>query len=133
MQQHGEFRDCSGPPRCVSTQAEDPERKVKPLRYAGSAEAAREKLVAHIRDQERTEIVTNSDCYLHATYTSALMRFTDDVELWFCNEPGKVEVRSSSRIGYYDFGVNRERVEALRDALAVDVETPIGTQDRPAQ
>jgi len=133
MQQHGEFGPCSGPPRCVSSQAEDPERKVKPLRYAGSAEAAREKLVAHIREQRRTEIVTNSDCYVHATYTTAIMRYTDDVELWFCNDPGKVAVRSSSRIGYYDFGTNRERVEALRQALAVDVEAPIGAQRRAAQ
>lgn len=133
MQQHGQLGDCSGPPRCVSSQAADPERRVKPLRYAGSAEAARESLVAHIRDQPRTEIVTNSDCYVHATYTSAIMGYTDDVELWFCNEPGKVELRSSSRIGYYDFGVNRERVDMLRDALAVDVEAPIGAQDGRAQ
>ena len=63
---------------------------------------------------------------MHATYTSAIMGYTDDVELWFCNEPGKVEVRSSSRVGYYDFNVNRERVERLRQALAVDVEAPIG-------
>ncbi|WP_420428258.1 DUF1499 domain-containing protein [Algiphilus sp.] len=133
MQQHGELGDCSGPPRCVSSQAADAERKVKPLRYAGSAAAARETLVAHITAQPRTEIVTNSACYVHATYTSAVMGYTDDVELWFCNEPGKVEVRSSSRIGYYDFDVNRERVERLREALAVDVEAPIGAQGGSSQ
>ena len=43
--------------------------------------------------------------------------YTDDLELLWLPEHKRVEVRSSSRIGYYDFGVNRERVEALRARL----------------
>lgn len=129
LQSGGELADCDGPPRCVSTQASDPERRIEPLRYAGSARDAREKLVAHIEAQPRTEIVTHSDCYVHATYTTSIMRYTDDVELWFCDTPGEVQLRSASRIGYYDFGVNRERAEALRKALAVDIYKPL--QRRP--
>lgn len=125
LQSGGELADCDGPPRCVSSQASDPERRVEPLRYTGSARAAREKLVAHIKAQPRTEIVTNSDCYVHATYTSSLMSFTDDVELWFCDQPGVVQLRSASRIGYYDFEVNRERAESLREALKVDIYKPL--------
>ncbi|WP_198022041.1 DUF1499 domain-containing protein [Algiphilus aromaticivorans] len=129
QQSGGDLADCDGPPRCVSSQAGDPERRVEPLRYSGSARAAREKAVAHIKAQPRTEIVTNSDCYVHATYTSSIMRYTDDVELWFCDEPGIVQLRSASRIGYYDFGANRERVEDLREALKVDIYKPL--QRRP--
>jgi uncharacterized protein (DUF1499 family) len=125
LQSGGELADCGGAPHCVSSQASDPERRVEPLRYSGSARAAREKLVAHIEAQPRTEIVTNSDCYVHATYTSSIMGFTDDVELWFCDQPGIVQLRSASRAGYYDFGVNRERVEQLREALTVDIYKPL--------
>lgn len=125
LQSGGELADCDGPPHCVSSQASDPERRVEPLRYSGSARSARQKLVAHIEAQERTEIVTNSDCYVHATYTSSIMRYTDDVELWFCDEPGIVQLRSASRVGYFDFGANRERVGALRNALTVDVYKPL--------
>ena len=53
------------------------------------------------------------------------MGFTDDVELWFCDQPGIVQLRSASRAGYYDFGVNRERVEQLREALTVDIYKPL--------
>lgn len=129
LQSGGELADCDGPPRCISSQASDPERRVEPLSYAGSARAVRQKLVAHIEAQPRTEIVTNSDCYVHATYTSSIMRYTDDVELWLCDEPGIVQLRSASRVGYYDFGANRERVENLRQALTVDVYKPL--QRRP--
>lgn len=125
LQSGGELAGCDGPPRCVSTEASDPDRRIEPLRYSGSARDARARLVAHIEAQPRTEIVTHSDCYVHATYTTALLRYTDDVELWFCDAPGVVKLRSASRIGYYDFQVNRERAAALREALAVDVYKPL--------
>lgn len=125
LQDNDRFADCSGPPRCVSSQAEDQDRYIAPLRYAGSAREAREQLLAHIDAQPGTEIVTGSSCYVHATYTTTLMRYVDDVELLFCRRTGFVDVRSSSRIGYYDFGTNRARVETLRAVLTPDVNRPL--------
>jgi uncharacterized protein (DUF1499 family) len=46
------------------------------------------------------------------------MKFVDDLELWFDPVNQTVQVRSASRVGRKDFGVNRQRVEALRSGLA---------------
>ena len=54
---------------------------------------------------------------MHAESTSALMGYVDDLELALGAAGDRIEVRSASRIGYGDGGVNRERVEALRAAL----------------
>ncbi len=67
----------------------------------------------------RTHLVTRSPDYLGAEYESALLGFVDDVEFYF--EPGskQVQVRSASRVGYSDFGVNRARIEDIRRKLLV--------------
>ena len=61
-------------------------------------------------------IISQEDNYLHATFTSKLFRFVDDVELLLDGD--KVHVRSVSRVGYSDLGANRKRVEAIRAALS---------------
>ena len=63
----------------------------------------------------RTRIISSDSHYLHAEFRSRLLRYVDDVEF---HDDGKVlHVRSASRLGRRDFGVNRARVEALRRAL----------------
>jgi uncharacterized protein (DUF1499 family) len=69
---------------------------------------------------KRVRIVTAEECYLHAEFTSALFRFVDDVEFLLDDGTKTIHVRSASRVGYSDLGVNRRRVEAIRyrfDAL----------------
>lgn len=56
--------------------------------------------------------------YLYAEFRSRIMRFVDDVEFALDATRGVFHVRSASRVGVRDFGVNRARVEALRGALA---------------
>lgn len=65
----------------------------------------------------RTRVVATTDDYLHVEFTSALLRFVDDVEFRVDVDAGVIHVRSASRVGRYDFGVNRRRVEAIRDAF----------------
>jgi uncharacterized protein (DUF1499 family) len=63
-------------------------------------------------------VVESSDSYLRAEFTSPMLRFVDDTEFWFDAANQRVEVRSASHLGRKDFGVNRGRVEALRDKLS---------------
>ncbi|HOW77583.1 MAG TPA: DUF1499 domain-containing protein [Candidatus Competibacteraceae bacterium] len=56
---------------------------------------------------------TGRNQYLHVEFRSAVFGFVDDMEFYF-SPPGTIQVRSASRTGYSDFGVNRERVETLR-------------------
>lgn len=62
--------------------------------------------------QPRTTIVTEAHNYLHVEFRSAILRFVDDVE--FLVNDAAIQVRSASRVGYSDFGVNRKRIETLR-------------------
>ncbi|HEY7240304.1 MAG TPA: DUF1499 domain-containing protein [Burkholderiales bacterium] len=105
---NGRLAPCKRSPNCVSSQAEtsDREHYIAPIR--GSIRAARDAIKA----LPRTTIVEEKENYLYAEFRTRLMRYVDDVELYF---DGKVlQVRSCSRLGRRDFGVNRERVEELR-------------------
>jgi uncharacterized protein (DUF1499 family) len=66
----------------------------------------------------RTQIVAESANYLHAECSSAVFGFVDDLELHLRPKSGLIAVRSASRLGYRDFGVNRKRIEKLRAVLA---------------
>jgi uncharacterized protein (DUF1499 family) len=105
---------CPKSPNCVSSLSEDKSHQVEPLTYNTTLEEARERLISVVNSMNRSEIVTVENNYLHATFTSFLCRFVDDVEFSF--EAGKklIDVRSASRTGYYDLGVNRTRVEEIR-------------------
>ena len=98
-------------PNCVSSRADSADRRhrIEPL---AATLAHVEAAMASI---PRAELTTREDGYLHYVVTTALARFKDDLE--FEIEGDVVHVRSASRVGYGDLGVNRRRVEAVRAAL----------------
>ena len=108
----GQLPPCPTSPNCVSSQAEAVEQQVEPLRYQGAA-AARAKLLTVLNGMARVKIVQSDPDRITAEFRSALFGFVDDVVFQF-GSSGAIQVRSASRSGYYDFGVNRERVEAIR-------------------
>jgi uncharacterized protein (DUF1499 family) len=112
----GQLAPCPGSPNCVSSQA-GAEQRVEPLRYEGDAARARARLLEVLNGMDRARIVQSTDDYVHVEFRSAVFGFVDDVEFYF-SPPGTIQVRSAARIGYYDFGVNRERVETLRVRFA---------------
>ena len=99
---------CKRSPNCVSSQANpaDKEHYIAPIH--GSMAAVR-KVVESL---PRTKVIREDNNYLYAEFRTPLLRYVDDVEFFF---DGKViHVRSCSRLGRRDFGVNRKRVEELR-------------------
>jgi uncharacterized protein (DUF1499 family) len=105
---------CPASRNCVSSRAEDEQHRVAPLPFTGTASEAMTRLAAVLRELPRTTIVEADGSYLHAESRSALFRFVDDVE-FLADEAAKViHVRSASRVGSSDLGVNRRRVEAIR-------------------
>jgi len=108
---------CPGSPNCVSSQAVDREHFTEPLRFTGAASLAWNRLKSALGMEPRLTIVEDTGSHLHAEARSLVFRFVDDIE--FVLEPGKdvIQVRSASRSGYSDFGVNRRRVERLRKAF----------------
>lgn len=110
----GRLRPCPASPNCVCSQVADAEHTISPLRFTGSAAAAWERLQQIVRTLPRARVTDANDQYLRVEFTTAILRFVDDVE-FLLDGPGEViHVRSASRVGYSDLGTNRKRVESLR-------------------
>ena len=122
----GKLKPPSKTPNSVSSQADlwpdAPQRdyaRIEPLALkGGDAKATIARIAAIVAELPGTRIVEQRDDYLYAQFTTALMRFVDDVEFWADPSSGVVHVRSASRVGRKDFGVNRARIENLRSRLA---------------
>lgn len=108
---------CPDSPNCVSSDATEPSHRVAALELVIPAEAAWRMIAEAVKTLPRTQIKEASDRYLRAECTSLVFRFVDDLELELRAGESVVAVRSASRKGYRDFGVNRSRVENLREVL----------------
>jgi len=110
----GSLAPCPPSPNCVSSQSRDPEHAIAPFSYTASTPRAMADLKKVILGMKRSKIVEEHDSYIHAEFTSAVWRFVDDVEFYFDDTAKLIHVRSASRLGKSDFGVNRKRVEEIR-------------------
>jgi len=113
----GLLTPCPDTPNCVSSDATDADHRVDPLALAGEPREAWTVLEEVLRDMPRTRIVEAEGEYLHAEVRSFVFRFVDDVEFHLRPQAGVIAVRSASRIGRSDLGVNRRRVESIRQEL----------------
>ncbi len=109
---------CPRTPNCVSTQAPPgSSKKMDPIPYRETLALARQRLLGVLRAMPRTRIVKEEPEYIHAVCRSRVFRFADDVELEFDDGARQIHFRSASRLGRRDFGVNRQRMEAIREAF----------------
>ena len=109
-------------PNNVSSQtdpASDPGHYVAPLAMRGEPGPAWTRLLVVLRGWPRTVIASEASGYLHMETTSPLMGFVDDTEFLVDAAAGVIHVRAASRLGASDLGVNRRRVEAIREAYSV--------------
>jgi uncharacterized protein (DUF1499 family) len=114
----GELRPCGSAPNCVCSEfdaAGDPEHVIEPLNIEGDSKAFWQSLVEAVQVLGGT-IVSNERGYLHATFTTPLLRFKDDFEARV--DGTRIQLRSASRVGYSDFGANRRRVMAIERAMS---------------
>ncbi|NND69334.1 MAG: DUF1499 domain-containing protein [Halioglobus sp.] len=98
----------------MSSQETRAEFQVAPL--AADARQWRQ-LVEHVRTWDNWSLTVADEHFVQAVAVTPLMRYRDDVQLWFDAEAQLIHVRSSSRLGYGDMGANRNRVEKLRALL----------------
>jgi uncharacterized protein (DUF1499 family) len=111
------FAACPNRPSCVSSVATDEGHRIAPLAYTGDAASARARLERVVLALPGTSLVQSTPEYLHVLFVTPKMHFRDDVEL-LVQPDGVIQVRSISRFGYSDHGINRARVETLREAFA---------------
>ncbi|WP_372370719.1 DUF1499 domain-containing protein [Candidatus Uabimicrobium sp. HlEnr_7] len=110
----GKLQPCPDSPNCVSSQTQQSDKKISPLKYTGDYLVAKDKLKSVIATVPRMEIVKETDKYLHTKATTFFFRFVDDCEFLIDDVQKIIHVRSASRVGHSDLGVNRKRVEAIR-------------------
>lgn len=111
------LKACPSSPNCVSSQVDDKEHFIEPIKTTGSALVVKNALLDILKALPRTTITHAEGNYIRAEFTSRIFRFVDDVEFLIMETPpdeGLIHVRSASRVGYSDFGVNRKRVESIR-------------------
>ncbi|MHA1486850.1 MAG: DUF1499 domain-containing protein [Promethearchaeota archaeon] len=109
----GKLHPCPKSPNCVSTQAIDENQKIEPIKYSGSLEDAKGKILNIINSLKRSKIITNEENYIHIEFRTATFRFVDDVEFLLDDKEKVIHFRSRARMGYSDMGVNRKRMEEI--------------------
>ena len=107
-------------PNCVSSQADPADRGhyIAPIKFTGSPVEAIAALRKIVDGTEHTLVVKHDANYLYAEFKSKLLGFVNDVEFFASEKEGVIHVRSASRLGRRDFGVNRQRIESIREQFA---------------
>ena len=102
MASHVELKPCIQVSHCVREELN-----------VDSIDSPYEKVKSIVENTPRTKIVELDSDYLHAEVTSRIMKYVDDLEISFLPEKNNLLIRSESRVGDGDFGVNRKRVDLL--------------------
>ena len=102
----------------VSSTATTDYHRIAPLAAAPDPKATFSRLRTVVAAMPGAAIVESTPTYLYAEYTTRWLGFVDDVEFLLDEPSGLIQVRSASRLGRKDFGVNRARIEAVRERLA---------------
>ncbi len=117
---NGSLKECPSSPNCVCSQSESKEHLIEPIEAKVSLAKAREILLNVMADAERANTTVEQENYIRAEFSSRLIGFVDDVEFYLTGGNGKntiIHVRSASRTGYSDLGVNRKRIESIRQKV----------------
>jgi uncharacterized protein (DUF1499 family) len=116
---HGNLTTCPATPNCVNSQASvsDIEHSIKPIEIGGDTQRRMADLKLAVKSIPRSTIVKETNNYLYLEFTSKLMGFVDDVEFYLDDTGKAIQVRSASRLGESDLGVNRQRIEEIRSKV----------------
>ncbi|MDH4207187.1 MAG: DUF1499 domain-containing protein [Desulfobacteraceae bacterium] len=111
------FLDCPDTPNCVSSLAKNPKYRVEPFKLKKDPKTSWDIVQKTVGSLPRTKVVSADNSDIHAECRSMIFRFVDDLTLHLTPSNSIIHIRSASRTGYSDLGVNRRRVEKLRKKL----------------
>jgi len=114
----GRLAPCPGKPNCVCSQDEDRKHHIAPLVFTDAPQAAMLRLKEILAKMPRATLIDELEGYLYFECKSKIMGYVDDLEFHCEQEEKVIHVRSASRLGYYDLGVNHKRVEAIRQMFS---------------
>ena len=105
---------CGNRPNCVSSLNFEGINFVEPISYTGSKEDAKKTLIKILGLINPRGTAISAGSYVHSEFVSSLFGFTDDVEFLIEDRHKRIQLKSASRIGFYDLGMNRRRIETIR-------------------
>lgn len=114
---NGKLVQCPASPNCVSSDSTDEAQFVPAIIISTSPEVAWHGVKEYLHSQENFSIITETSHYFHVECASTFFGFIDDFEIYLQPRDGIIAVRSASRLGYSDFGVNRNRIAHFRQYL----------------
>jgi len=115
---NGKLKNCTSKPNCVCSHCnENNPHNIKPINVIGTLSETLEKIHQLLLNTSKVKIIKYEGNYLYAECKSKLLGFVDDLEFYSDNDAKVIQVRSASRLGTSDFGVNRKRVEMIRKKL----------------
>ena len=124
LQADGRVAGCPDSPNCVSTTDERPNFAVEPIDFLVAPDAALKLAREALQREGGNGIADDGAHYLRATFVTPVLRFRDDVEIAIQPSDKQIHIRSASRVGYSDLGVNRKRAERLRSAISERLAQP---------
>ena len=114
----GKLKPCPDSPNCVSSQAsKEDSHFIEPITYISPRSDEQNRLKTVISSLPRTQLIKEENGYLYYEFTSLIMRYVDDVEFYLDDTTKLIHIRSASRLGKSDLGVNRKRIETIRKNL----------------
>ena len=120
LQKDGKLSPCPDLPNCVCSQyPQDAKHAIEGLPFSGDASAAKQRLKELCSSLKGAKLADEKGLYLRVEFTSSFFKFVDDVEFLFDDKAKIVHFRSASRLGQWDIGANRKRMESIRKAFAL--------------
>ena len=124
----GRISGCPDTPNCVSSKSPDEAHRIASLQVGLAHEGVVDCLRAIVSGMDRVTILGADQENISAEFRS-LLGFVDDVEFQLDRENGAIQMRSASRVGYWDFGVNRRRLEGIRKRFERECDVECGFEE----
>ena len=112
---NGKLNKMPNKPNAVSSQTEEKDKKIDALEFKENLMNSKQQVIKAIDNYGNAKIIKNEINYLYVVFTTGIMKYHDDVEFYFDERKKLIQIRSASRIGYSDMGLNRERYNKLRE------------------
>jgi len=102
-------------PNAVSSQTEEKDKSIEALEFRENLVNSKKRVIKAIESYGNAKIIKNETNYIYVIFTTGLMKYHDDVEFYFDESKKLIQIRSASRIGYSDMGLNRERYNKIKE------------------
>lgn len=108
---------CPDSPNCVSSLEQNQDSYIEPIHYKGQLETAMNRLKSILKSTDNALITESNEHMIRAEFRTKLFKFVDDVVFLADETTQTIHMRSASRVGYWDFGANRKRLETIRKSF----------------